>query len=211
MSRSVVKLVAVAQMLMCLSLLAVAPSASAEARGMTVTPFVGFRTGGNFEDAATERDLDIDDSEVAGLILGWDWDPGQFEVSYTHQSTELDPDSSTSPDLDYDVDIANLMFAGKLHLHPDAGTYLSFLLGLTEIDIDSSEFDSYIRPAIGLEGGIDHRFDETFGIRFGIRGIVSILGTDSKDLCDRSNNCPVLIDDSKLTQWDFFTGLSFRF
>lgn len=211
MLKSIGKFVGCLQATLCIFLVALPVTVSAQWDNPTVTPVVGYRFGGNFEDEATGKDLDVDQSETLGLIVGWDVGQGQFEVSYTRQSSDLDPDGTVSPDVEVDVDITNLMVAGKLILDPESGGYLSFLLGLTEIDLDASEFDSYVSPALGLEGGLDYRIDESFGIRFGIRGIASVLGTDSRDLCDSSSNCPIRIDNSKLVQYDVFTGLSFRF
>ena len=199
------------QAVLCFFLVALPVTATAQWDNPTLTPFVGYRDGGQFEDAAMGRHLDVDESEIFGLMLGWDVAPGQFELSLTHQSSELDADGSVPPGVEVDVDITNLMAAAKIIFHPDSGAYLGFMLGITEIDVDSSKLDNNFYPAIGLDGGFDYRIDEQFGIRVGLRSIASVLGTDSTDLCDTSKDCPIRIDDSKLVQWDFYTGLSIRF
>ena len=76
MLKPIGKLVCGMQAILCVSLVAVPVSASENRSNPTVTPFIGYRTGGEFEDAATGRHLDIEESEVLGLIVGWDVRPG---------------------------------------------------------------------------------------------------------------------------------------
>ena len=45
------------------------------------------------------------------------------------QETELTGSSSASPDALVDVDVNNLLFAGKSILDPDIGSYFTILIG----------------------------------------------------------------------------------
>ena len=211
MFSSIVKHVGVVQALACILLLANPLSINADSGNLTITPYVGYRDGGDFEDAVSETTLDIDESDTLGLIVGWEVADGQLEIIYSRQSTELTDSSSASPDALVDVDITNLLFAGKSILDPDIGGYLSILIGLTEIDFDSDELDSDTRLAFGFGGGIDRPIGDHLGFRLGLRGIVTFLDDSEDDFCDSTSNCPILIDDNKLVQWEIFTGLSIRF
>lgn len=206
-----VKRVGVVQALACVLLFANPLSINADSGNLTITPFAGYRDGGDFEDAVADTELDIDESDTLGLIFGWEVKDGQLEISYSRQETELTGSSSASPDALVDVDITNLMFAGKSILDPDTGGYFSILLGLTEIDFDSDELDSDTRLAFGFGGGIDHPIGDNLGFRLGLRGIVTFLDDNEDEFCKSTSNCPILIDDNKLVQLEIFTGLSIRF
>lgn len=211
MLESIVKLAAGVRVLACLFLLLAPLPAAADATSMTLTPLVGYRAGGDYQDAASGSDLDIEDSATFGLILGWDRPRGAFEISYTRQSSEFEGNSRVSPASLVDVDIDNYLFGGKLFVNRDSGAYVTFLLGFTEIDIDSNALDSDLRPSFGFGGGIDRPLSDRMGFRLGLRGIVSMLGSDDDELCKSSGNCPIVLDGNTLVQWDLFAGLNFRF
>ncbi len=199
-------------MLPCLLLLlAPLPASAVDPTSMTLTPLVGYRFGGDYEDAVSGSDLDIEDSEILGLIFGWDRPRGALEISYTRQSSEFEGNSRVSPASLVDIDIDNYLLGGKLIMNRDHGTYLTFMLGVTEIDIDSSALDSDLKPSLGFGGGFDRRLNDRFGFRLGLRGLVTILDSDDDDLCKSSSNCPILLDGNTLVQWDLFAGLNFRF
>ena len=211
MFNSNVKRVGVVQALACLLLIANPLTINADSGNFTITPYAGYRDGGDFEDTVSETELDIDESDTLGLIFGWEVKDGQLEVSYSRQETELTGSSSASPDALVDVDVTNLLFAGKSILDPDIGGYFTILIGFTEIDFDSDALDSDTRPAIGFGGGIDYPIGDNFGFRLGLRGIVTFLDDNEDEFCISPANCPILIDDNKLVQVEIFTGLSFRF
>lgn len=208
---SVKRLFGPAQVLLYLFLVSSPLPIMADAGSTTITPYIGYRDGGGFEEASSGSNLDIDEGDAVGLIVGWDVDGGQFEVSYGRQATELTAGNRVAREVLVDVDISNLLIAGKLVLNPESGAYVSALLGLTQIDIDADELDSEIRPALGFGGGIDRRINDKLGLRVGLRGIATFLDTDADDLCDSSSDCPIFIDNSTLVQWEVFTGLSLRF
>lgn len=211
MFNSNLKHVGVVQVLAYVLLFAAPLSINADSGDLTITPFAGYRDGGDFRDAVSDTELDIDESDTLGLIFGWEVKYGQLEISYSRQATELTGSSSASPNALVDVDVTNLMFAGKSILDPDTGGYFSILIGFTEIDFDSDELDSDIRPAIGFGGGIDYPIGDTLGFRLGLRGIVTFLDDNEDEFCDSPSNCSILIDDNKFVQLEVFTGLSIRF
>lgn len=211
MFNSNVKSVGVVQALAYVLLLANPLSINADSGNLTITPFAGYRDGGDFEDTGSDTKLDIDDSDTLGLIFGWEVKDGELEISYSRQETELTGSSSASSDALVDIDLTNLLFAGKSILDPDIGTYFTILIGFTEIDFDSDKLDSDTRPAIGFGGGIDYPIGDTLGFRLGLRGIVTFLDDNDDEFCKSTTDCPILIDDNALVQWEVFTGLSIRF
>lgn len=208
---SIVKHVGVIQALACILLFANPLSVNADSKNLTITPYVGYRDGGDFKDAVSDTKLDIDENDTHGLIFGWEVKDGQLEISYSRQASELTGRSSASPGALVDVDVTNLLFAGKSILDPDIGSYFSILLGLTEIDFDSEELDSDTRLALGFGSGIDYPIGDSLGFRLGLRGIVTFLDDNEDEFCISPSNCPISIDDNTLVQWEIFTGLSIRF
>jgi len=192
-------------------LFAIPLSISADSGNLIITPYAGYRDGGDFEDAGSDTELGIDESDTFGLIFGWEVKDGQLEISYSRQETELNGSSSASPDALVDLDVTNLLFAGKSILDPDMGSYFSILLGLTEIDFDSDELDSDTRLAFGFGSGINYPIGDNFGFRLGLRGIVTFLDDNEDEFCISPSNCPILIEDNKLVQWEIITGFSIRF
>ena len=211
MFNSFVKPVGIVQALAYLLLLANPLSINADSGNFTITPYAGYRDGGDFEDAVSDTELDIDENDTFGLIFGWEVKDGQLEISYSRQQTELTGSSPASPDALADVDLTNLLFAGKSILDPDIGSYFTILIGFTEIDFDSDKLDSDTRPAIGFGGGIDYPLGDTFGFRLGLRGIVTFVDDNEDEFCISTIDCPILIDDNALVQLEIFTGLSIRF
>ena len=211
MFTSIVKPVGLVQALACIILFAIPLPIKADSGNLAITPYIGYRGGGDFEDAVSDTKLDIDESDSVGLIVGWEVDDGQLEISYSRQTSELTGSSSASPDGLVDVDVTNLLFAGKSILDPGVGSYISVLIGVTEIDFDSDELDSDTGLALGFGGGIDRPIGDNLGFRFGLRGILTFLGDDEDEFCNSTSNCPILVDDNKLVQWEIFTGLGIRF
>ena len=73
------------------------------------------------------------------------------------------------------------------------------------------EFGAARAATVGFGGGIDYPIGDTLGFRLGLRGIVTFLDDNEDEFCDSPSNCPILIDDNALVQWEIFTGLSVRF
>ena len=181
------------------------------ASDMLITPFVGFRDVGDFEDVATGSTVDIDESETLGLIVGWEMEGGVFEIVYSRQDTELTGGSSVSAAALVDVEISHLLVAGRATVDSDWGGYFGFMLGATQFDFDGPGFDTETRPALGFDGGVDYLFSDSLSLRAGLRGVFTFVDTDDDAFCDSSTSCPIVADDNVLEQWEVFTGLTFRF
>jgi hypothetical protein len=73
-----------------LALFALFPAAARADLGIEITPFAGFRFGGNFTDNTTGLDLDVDEVVSFGLILGIPaTHETDYELFYSFQKTKL--------------------------------------------------------------------------------------------------------------------------
>ncbi len=176
-----------------------------------ITPYLGYRGGGDVEDVITGSTVDIDESDTQGLIVGWEQGNGVFEIIYSRQATALTAGSTVSSDTLVDVDVTQLLGSGRTILNPDLGSYVGFMVGVVHFDFDGSEFDADTRFAIGFDGGIDYPLTEHLGLRAGLRGVFAFVDTEDGAFCQTSASCPIEVSDSILQQWEVFTGLSIRF
>jgi opacity protein-like surface antigen len=184
--------------------------ALASAEGFRFTPYLGYRGGGDFEDAVTGSTLDLDESESYGFILSKDTDDA-LEFIYTLQPTELSGGSGVSSDRLFDVDVMNFMVAGKNILNPETGGFVSGMVGVTHFDPRGTRLSSETRFAIGAGGGIDYRISDNLGFRLEGRGIATFLDSSGGVFCSSSQGCSAFVDSSVLLQFEALAGLSLRF
>jgi hypothetical protein len=182
-----------------------------------VTPLVGYRMGGEFEEVDTETGtgdtLDLDDGSSFGVDLGLYRDSNSFyEVLYTRQESGIDsPDPAIGS-----VDVATeyLHFGGTL-LFPDEYWYvpwLSLTVGATRLNPDGG-FDSETEFSASLGGGVRLPFNERVSATLGVRGYVTLVDSDTAIFCVGSGdlNCLVKTSGSTFFQGEAFLGLNFRF
>ena len=78
-----------------------------------ITPMIGYRGGGDFEDAVTGETLDLDEGESFGLILNIEHGANtQWEFLVSHQRTELKPGPSAAASTAFDLDVTQITGGG---------------------------------------------------------------------------------------------------
>ncbi len=182
----------------------------AVAEGLMITPYLGYRVGGDFTDISSGIELELAESESYGLIIGRDnGTSNQMEFIYSVQPTKLTATGAVSFPL-VDVDVENFLFAGKKILNKESGTFMSGMIGATRFDPSSSSLNSDTRFALGIGGGVDHRITDNLGFRFEGRGIVTFLNSDGAVFCG-NGGCLVFTESNVLWQFEVVAGLTFRF
>jgi hypothetical protein len=181
-----------------------------------LTPFVGYRVGGSFEDKNTGESLDLDENASYGLIFNIvEKAHTQYEFSWSHQDTSVDlTDTGGNPTkLDLDIDLFQLggtyLFDGNF-----ARPYIVATLGAAHYRSKSgvSESDTYFAFSIG--GGWKLWPTRRFGLRLEGKYYGTLVESDSKIFCGSSpNNAGCLIQTSGqiLSQWEVMVGGVFRF
>ena len=194
-----------------LTLLVLAPPASAQ---VELTPFVGYRIGGEFEqiDDLDFRGVDFEDTESLGLILGIDLAGGfQLEFLYSTQDTELNSNELFSPLPGLDVDI-EYFHAGVLYEWSRTGDVRPFIAasgGITRLAPQEFGLDDETRPSVGIGGGVKLMVSDRVGFRFEGRGITTFVDDDDDIYCE-GNRC-YRYDETVLWQVEARAGLIFRF
>jgi hypothetical protein len=182
-----------------------------------VTPMVGYRMGGYFEERDTETDtgqtLDLDEGTSIGIDLGLYRDANSFyEILYTRQESGIDsPDPVVGS---VDVTTEYLHVGGTL-LFPDEYWYvpwLSLTIGATRLNPDGG-FDSVTEFSGSLGGGLRLPFNHRVAATVGVRGYVTLVDSDTAIFCVGSGdlNCLVRTSGSTFFQGEAFLGLNFRF
>ena len=175
-----------------------------------ITPFFGYRAGGEFEDANTGTTLDLDEDQSYGLIFSKGAEDA-LEFSISVQPTKLNVSGEVSAADLFDVDVINYLVGGKKILDRESGTFISGLVGVTHFNPRESGLGSETRFALGVGGGIDYRIANNLSFRLEGRGIGTFLDSSGGIFCSSSRGCAMYADSSLLLQFEVISGLTFRF
>lgn len=199
-------------------ILCLATTAAAQERPpqFELTPIVGYRIGGDFEDAETGADFDLDDSNAFGLVLNIHAKPeGQWEILYAHQSTEVDTDASIANVPSIDLDVQYLQLGGTYLF--DGNTvqpFIALTLGVTNFDPQFADLDSENYFSASFGAGIKLNPTGRLGVRLEGRVYSTFLESDSKIFCSSNfgvGECLIEASGTTLNQWEARAGLIIRF
>ena len=183
--------------------------AIASAVDFELAPFVGYRFGGNFEDATTGENADIKESVAYGLAFDVEYAPDRMvEVYYSRQTTEI---QDTSPSVDLDVEYYQI--GGVAEYTQDEYTpYLVGTIGAARFSPDGG-LDSETRFAATLGGGVKWFINDNLALKFEARGFVSIFDSDADVFCVSSGGavCRFRVSGSVVWQLEANAGIAIRF
>jgi opacity protein-like surface antigen len=186
-------------------------------RGIELTPFVGYRLGGSFEDRDTEEDYDLDDDSSAGVIFNFPAsDFTEWEIYYSKQSTDVDVAGFADTDAQIDVDIEYLQVGGTYLFDrtQKAQPYFVATAGVTKIDPDAAGTSSDTFFSFGVGGGWKFFPNSHVGLRLDGRLIGTLISSDSEIFCKSDSEggaCAVALKGESLYQFEFQAGVVFRF
>ena len=198
------------------SLAAPGAEAATSAR-FEVTPFVGYRAGGQFEveEGETSQDVDLESDASYGLNLGLYRDANSFyELLYSRQESSLD---SSDPAIDgLKVNTDYLHFGGTLLFDHDAWyePYLSVTVGATRLDPKEGGFDSETKFSASIGGGFRFPFNERVSAVLGARAYLTFIGSDTNLFClsaGGQGTCLITSSGSTYSQFEGQLGLSVKF
>jgi opacity protein-like surface antigen len=196
-----------------LALLALLPTPARADLGVELTPFAGFRFGGGFTDNATGLDLDVDEGESFGLILGVPATPDtQYELFYSFQKTSLQGEGLFANDPLFDLDIHYLHIGGT-YLFPGERVrpFIGGGLGLTLFSPDGPGLDSEVYFSFSLGVGAKIPLSKRVGLRLEGRGFLTILPDETDIFCVSSGGaaCNVRVQGDVFGQVELLAGISF--
>ncbi len=183
------------------------------AQQVEVTPFIAYRTGGEFEADTINpnEDVQIDESEAYGIAVNIPLTPwSQLELMADFQNSNFQGgDNIFVPDQNLgDVDVAyyhvGFVFQGA---DPKVQPFGVLSLGATNLNPDLPGLDSETKFSTSFGGGVKIFFSRNVGMRFEGRGFYTLLDSDEDfDDCDFCYNYT-----NELWQGEVRAGLIMRF
>jgi hypothetical protein len=186
-------------------------------RGIELTPFVGYRFGGSFEDEETEEDFDLDDDGSVGLILNFPAsDFTEWEIYYSRQATSVDVAGFVDTEAKVDVDVEYLQIGGTYLFDrtKKAQPYFVATAGVAKIDPDAEGTSSETFFSFGVGGGWKFFPNSHVGLRLDGRLIGTLISSDSEIFCksdSEGGTCAIHLKGDSLYQFEFQAGVVFRF
>jgi opacity protein-like surface antigen len=183
-----------------------------------VTPFVGYRMGGDFDledatgTAAGDADLENHGSFAIAANLKVD-ETSAYELFYSRQETSLKDASPLAP---LDLNVEYLHLGGTLALNEELPVlpYMGGGLGITRISPQGGTGSEDTRFSVSLSGGLKLPITERFGVRLEARGYLTFINSDSQFYCASGSFggvCSVRVRGSTLFQFELLAGASFAF
>lgn len=189
---------------------------TSEPVGWELAPFAGFRFGGDFS-VATEAELnaqvdgsvDVDNAPAYGFVLEFpSGHQTQWQIMYSHQSTEFDLQTPGLAITHADIDIDYLHFGGTFVMDGDrVRPYVGVGFGVSQFRPDADGFDDETEFSIGFMGGYKMRITKRFGLRLDFRALGTVVDSDSRIFC--SGGCIVRWNGNMFWQYEATLGLNF--
>ena len=182
------------------------------AQKFEVTPFIGYRIGGGFQDSVTNVDLEINDSESYGIVLGMNMtSETQVEFMYSHQTSELKPKGLFSPASLTGLDIDHFHIGGSYIFNPKQKfrPFVQGGVGLSHINPDRAGLSSETRFSFGIGGGLKYYLTKHIGLRLDGRALGMLLNNNSSIFC--SGGCTIEVQGDTLWQFEANLGIIFAF
>jgi hypothetical protein len=197
-----------------------APAARADGPRFEVTPFVGYRVGGQFEAEPTTTEgspesVDLEDAGSWGLDVGLYRDQSSFyELLYSRQTADLDSRDAALAGVDVVTEYLHfggtLLFADERFYAP----YLSVTVGATRLSADQGGYDDETLASASIGGGFRFPLGDTFAITAGVRAFVTLIDSDTDIFCvstGESAGCLLRSSGSTFWQGEAQLGLTARF
>lgn len=195
------------------------PTLATKSGPIEVTPFAGYRLGGDFDISGNfyeENDLqslqvDIDDSSSFGVIVAWPYDnKRQGELLISHYESELIPANLLTP---YTSDLAvtylhiggNVPFSNSL-----IPVWFSGGFGVTHFSPEAKELDDETKLSVNLGLYSKLQLNDRIAIRLGARVYATLIDSQDALFCD-NNSCKIAISSDMWVQSELSAGLTFTF
>jgi hypothetical protein len=179
-----------------------------------ISPFVGYRVGGNFTDTTNNESLSLAAHTSFALALDARAEENaQYEFFYSRQDSSLSS-SSLAPT---GLKVEYLHIGGTVRLdesQPHVQPYLAGGLGATLLvpDAPGSRQDTAFSMSLAL--GLRIPLSSHFQLRLEGRGYLTLLNANTAIFCRSDENgglCQIHASGSGFFQFDFLAGASFMF
>lgn len=181
-----------------------------------LTPYLGYRLGGSFDEQDGDRQFELEDSAAQGLMLsGRVKENTQWEVLLGRQGTDVDTQGIFVDDPAFDIDVDYLHLGGTYLFDGDSiRPFIAVTLGVTHFDPAPSEYGSESFFSASIGGGWQLNATKRLGVRLEARAFTTFVDSDSDIFCQSDaagGACLILTEADTLTQWEARAGLVLRF
>ncbi len=182
-----------------------------------LTPFVGYRMGGQLDAEDDELDIELDDSVSGGLLLNWRHrDNTEWELHYSRQDSVARIRNRTSNEVSrVDFDAHTLQLGGIYSFDGNRLVpYLAMTLGGSYVRTtgDRDESDTFFSGSLGL--GVRYAMSERVRLRLEARAYGTLVRSSTDIFCESNETtgaCNVRVEGDIVGQIETFAGVSVRF
>ena len=183
------------------------------AQVVEVTPFVGYRFGGELFERITEQSVYLDGARALGAVVNVKFnDEGLFaEALFTHQEARLTFSRGLfAPPVGWRITVDHWQGGGRQEFgtSPRARPFLTGLLGLTHY---AAEGDNEIRFTASAGGGVKLMPVRHIGVRLDGRVFATFADVEGRAFVCSPGFCLVAIDATIVWQAEFSAGLVVAF
>jgi hypothetical protein len=182
-----------------------------------LTPYVGYRIGGEFEQQNGSAKYELDEGNSAGLIfniVARDVNT-QWQVLYGQQRTSHKTPVTFDPSARLGIDVEYFQFGGTyLFDGDDMRPFIALTAGVTHFGptLAGVDSESFFSGSIG--GGVQLLQTSRVGVRLEARVFTTFVSTDGAIFCHSGPNaggCAISIHGTALYQFEASAGVVFRF
>ena len=182
---------------------------TSHAQTVEVTPFVGYRFGGEFFERITGQSVDLDDTRTVGAVVNVAFNnEGLFaEALFTHQEARLTfPGGRFAPPTDWRITVDHWQGGGlqEFFATPRARPFLTGLLGLTRY---AAEGHNEVRFTVSAGGGVKLMPLRRVGVRLDGRVFATFADVEGRGIACTPGVCLVAFDATIVWQAEFSAGL----
>ena len=197
---------------MTLSVIAALP-VRVSAQDFEITPFGGYRFGGDFFELISQQRLDLDGAPAFGVAVDVPTSPGtQFEAFYSRQHAHVPvPTYPFGPTTNWPMTVEHYQAGGLYEFHP--GTLRPFMTGSLGLTHYGTTGDNEVRFGLAFGGGVKVLPPAgNIGLRLETRIFTTFGDADAAAFaCGGPGTCVIAFNANVLWQIEFTAGVVIRF
>ena len=180
-----------------------------------ITPLIGYRFGGNFENIDTATRIKLAEDVSYGLLIAWPVGTNQQgEVLISHYDTSFIRADDNQPSIlmtNNNVGVTYLHLGGNVPLNEGAlPLWLSGGFGASFLAPKDENLADEVRFSMNIGLNTRYKFTESLSFTFGGRVYATFFNSDSALFCD-SDICKIHISSDLWIQSELNAGISFAF
>jgi hypothetical protein len=182
-----------------------------------LTPYVGYRIGGEFEQQDGSATYELDEGNSAGLIFNIaarDVNT-QWQLLYGQQHTSLKTSVTFDPSARLGLDVEYFQFGGTyLFDGDDMRPFIALTAGVTHFAPTLGGVDSESFFSGSISGGVQLLQTRRVGVRLQAGVFATFVNTDGAIFCHsgpQTGGCAISIHGTALYQFEASAGVVFRF